>query len=85
MSWKESVSKYHDYLKQAMEPYRGQEFEKKAITKILLEKFPELERTSSMIYPSDHSINHSNEGACRCALSEYAIFERLGWGKYRVL
>ena len=85
MSWQDEAIKYHDYLERAMKPHQGNVLEKKTIIKILLAKFPELTEKSAWILPSDHCINHTNKGPCNCSMTSRAIFERVGFGKYRVL
>ena len=85
MGFQEEAIKYHDYLEQAMKPYVGEFLKKKAIIKILLAKFPELKEKSTWVLSSDHCINHTNKAACTCSMKDNAIFERVGYGKYRVL
>lgn len=36
------------------------------------------------VYPSDHRINLTNEGACDCAMTDRALFERIRRGEFRV-
>ena len=36
------------------------------------------------VIAADHCRNHTNSGACQCAQTENAIFERLGRNRYRV-
>jgi hypothetical protein len=47
---------------------------RREIIKLLLQRFPELNKMEDWLYPSDHCKNHMNEGACYCAETEKAIF-----------
>lgn len=84
MSWTEEATKYHERLAVAMRPHADETLSNEKITKILMKKYPELREKSDWILPSDHCINHTNKGACQCSMSEKAIFERVGVGKYLV-
>lgn len=85
MSFTKVVSDYHDSLVRALLPLRGQEVTPAAVRAALVDALPELEAKQKWVMPSDHCRNHSNKGACRCALTDEALFERLGRGRYRVL
>jgi hypothetical protein len=47
---------------------------RREIIKLLLQRFPELNKMEDWLYPSDHCKNHMNEGACYCAETEKGIF-----------
>ena len=79
------VSKYHKKLSEAMSPHRGKVLMNPEIRKILFTSYPELKIKEEWILPSDHCRNHTNKGACYCSMSDKAIFDRIGWGKYLVL
>jgi len=82
--WEKLASQFHDKLKEAMVLYKNNIFKTAGIKKII-QNVPEFKGKEQWIYPSDHCINHTNKGACYCALTNKAIFERKGWGEYRVL
>ena len=82
--WTDVTSKYHDMFLRAMMPYRNEVLERSQIIKII-ESVPALKDYVQFVYPSDHCINHTNKGACTCALTGKAIFERIGRAKYKVL
>ncbi|MBN1364562.1 MAG: hypothetical protein JW976_07145 [Syntrophaceae bacterium] len=81
--WREKAAKYHNDLKQTMIRYRGKILQTSHIREII-EQHPVLAKDSQFVYPSDHCINHTNKGACYCALTEEAIFEQIRHGIYRV-
>ena len=85
MSWTVFATKYHNQFADAMMAYEGHVLTTKEIVKILLQKFPDLHKMEAWLQPPDHCNNHTNKGACKCAKTEYAIFEQLGRGKFRVL
>ena len=85
MGFTEEVSKYHKKLSDAMVPYKGQIVTNQKIRKISRSFDPELKAKEDWIFPSDHCRNHTCKGACYCSLSEEAIFDKIGWGKYLVL
>jgi hypothetical protein len=82
--WEKFASKFHDKLKEVMIPYKNKVFQTARIKEII-ETVHDFRGWEQWIYPSDHCINHTNKGACYCALTEDAIFERIARGKYRVL
>ena len=82
--WEKLASKFHNDLKMAMVPYKKMVLEKARIDKII-EKTPSLKENAQWIFPSDHCKNHTNKGACNCAITTQAIFERISRGKYKVL
>ena len=83
--WTKTVSKFHNDLKLAMEPYQGRQLRTNEIAKIVLET-PILAHDAQFIFPSDHCINHKNKGACVCALygEGEPIFELIRRGLYLV-
>lgn len=85
MAYSDEVSKYHKILAAAMAPYKGQHLSNQEIKKILLKSYPELESKPNWIFPSDHCRNHTCKGACYCTMTDKAIFNRIGYGKYVVL
>ncbi len=84
MGWRDFAGTFHDYIVEAMTNHKGEILQKGEITKVLIGKFPKLESKEEWILPSDHCINHTNKGACHCAETKKAIFERIGYGKYKV-
>lgn len=83
-SWRKFGSKFHDELMNAMRPYQNKTLETSRIRRII-ESVPVFKGSEQWIQPSDHCINHTNKGACCCALTERAIFEQIRRGLYRVL
>ena len=79
------ATKFHKQLEQALLPLKNLIVGPAQVRKVLAEKFPAREKDIDWILPSDHCVNHTNKGACECARSEAALFERVGHGKYRVL
>jgi len=84
LGWEKFASKFHDKFKEIMEPYRNKVLET-AVIRSIVEKVPEFSGQEDWIYPSDHCINHSNKGACYCAETDGAIFQRIARGRYKVL
>ena len=85
MGFSDEVSKYHKKLLESMIPHRGQVLTNPEIRRILITKYPELEAKDDWILPSDHCRNHTCKGACYCSMSDKAIFNREGRGRYKVL
>ena len=81
--FRETSAKFHDGLKQAMASRSGETLRTSQIKK-MVENVPNLAEHAQWIYPSDHCINHKNEGACYCAGTDKAIFEQIRHGIYRV-
>jgi hypothetical protein len=79
------ATKFHKQIEQSIAPLKDLVVGPAQIRKVLVEKFPSVEKDIDWILPSDHCVNHTNKGACECAMSETALFERVGHGKYRVL
>lgn len=78
------ASKFHDKLEEVMRPYKNQVLQTARI-KNIIETVHDFRGQEQWIYPSDHCNNHTNKGACYCALTEDAIFEKIARGQYRVL
>jgi hypothetical protein len=81
--WTVFVSKFHDDLRLTMTPYQNRQLRTAEIAEIV-RSIPHLAPNSDFIQPSDHCFNHSNDGACGCALTERAIFEQVRRGLYYV-
>ncbi|MDQ5909957.1 MAG: hypothetical protein QG599_2052 [Pseudomonadota bacterium] len=83
--WTKTVSRFHNDLKVAMEPYQGRQLRTHEIAKITFNT-PNLTHDSQFIYPSDHCINHTNKGSCFCVLHGEGepIFEKIKRGLYLV-
>ncbi len=79
------VSEYHDRIVEAVTSLRGRELSQGEILKAYVDAFPDREADIKWIQGSDHSRNHTNLGPCFCSETAKAIFERIGYGKYRVL
>ena len=84
LGWEKLATKFHDDLKIAMVPYKKMILEKARIDKII-DETPSLKENAQWVLPSDHCVNHINKGACFCAITTQAIFERISRGKYKVL
>ena len=84
LGWEKFATEFHDRLEEVMIPYKNDVLKTSEI-KTIIEKVPEFHGKEQWIYPSDHCSNHTNKGACRCALTEDAIFKRMKRGLYRVL
>ena len=78
------TSKFHDQLKVTMIPYENNVL-KTAEIKNIIESVPTFKGEDQWIYPSDHCINHTNKGACYCAMTKNALFFQIARGQYRVL
>lgn len=81
--WTAFATRLHDDLKQAMRPYQGRELTTSKIANIV-KSILSLAQNAQFIQPSDHCSNHTNKGACTCALTDRAIFDRLRRGLYYV-
>jgi hypothetical protein len=82
-TWRETMTKYHNNLKHAVMHHSGEVLKTSQIKKII-EGDPSLAADAQFVFPSDHCINHTNKGACYCAMTEEAIFEKIRHGMYRV-
>lgn len=81
--WKKTSAKFHDDLKQAMKAYRGRELKTSEINDIIKNN-QTLSSNAQFIQPPDHCSNHTNKGACYCAMTEQAIFKKIRHGVYLV-
>jgi hypothetical protein len=79
------VTELHNRLAQVIGPMRGREVKTADVKAAWIAAFPELSHQEQWIMLSDHCSNRSNKGACLCAESELALFERIEEGLYRVL
>ena len=82
-TWRETMTKYHNNLKNAVMRHSGEVLKTSQIKKII-EGDPSLAADAQFVFPSDHCIDHTNKGACYCAMTEEAIFEKVKHGVYRV-
>lgn len=64
---------------------RGKTVKKSTVDAACKSAFPALASDTKWIILSDHCINRTNKGACKCAKTELALFERVARGEYRVL
>ncbi len=85
MSYSRTANQYHNELTRAMQPLRGRCITPPKVREVLITKFPKLAKVQDWVRPSDHCCNHSNRGACGCANTKDALFERVKRGHYRVL
>ena len=81
--WRNKTTAYHDALDTLFANYRGQMMKTSEIRDII-KADQRLAPNAQFIYPSDHCLNHTNRGACHCALTMRAIFERVRQGLYCV-
>lgn len=79
----EAFVKYHEELKSLMVNHKNKILTTPEINRLFKSVYPELD--ISFMQPADHCINKTNNGACRCSMTEKAIFEYLERKKYRVL
>jgi hypothetical protein len=77
-------SKFHNKLKEVMVPYKNKILQTARFIKII-EQVHDFRGQEQWIYPSDHCRNHTNKGACYCAETDAALFEKIARGQYRVL
>lgn len=79
----ENLSKrIHENLRKVFESNKGKEFSAAAIRKLYEAKYksPDV----MWVQASDHAVNMTNKGACWCAKTDEAIFERIKHGLYKV-
>jgi hypothetical protein len=81
--WTTIASRFHDDLKRAMIPYKGKQLKTAEINNILKD-VPGLAQNVRLIQPPDHCRNVKNFGACTCAHTDKAIFEKLQKGLFYV-
>ena len=79
------VSPYLNRITHAVAQLCGREITQAEILKAYAVAYPERRDDLQWIMGSDHSRNHTNNGACECAKTALALFERVDRGKYRVL
>lgn len=84
-SFTTTVSKRHNRLAAVVGSMRGKIVKKAIIDAAWKSAFPASQNETQWIILSDHCINHTNKGACKCAKTELALFERVARGKYLVL
>jgi len=84
IGWEKFASKFHDKFKEEMTHYKNKVL-RTAEIKEIIENTNDFRGNEKWIQASDHCKNHTNKGACYCAETEEALFERIGWGQYRVL
>jgi hypothetical protein len=77
------VTKWHQPLRAAMIPHAGQTMGTRQIN-VVINSIPGIGNEAQFVQPSDHCTNHTNAGACQCAMTDGAIFERLGHASYLV-
>jgi hypothetical protein len=85
MSFTTVVSQYHDDLARTVPKLRGRQVTQREVRAAFIARFPNLADRQDWIQPSDHCRNRTNKGACRCAKTQDALFERVEWNRYRVL
>ena len=71
----------HDRFVDQFKSRAGEVLERRRIIDIVQAAYPNLKRSSIM--PSDHD-NVGNEGECGCRKFNHHVFERVGYGIYKV-
>ena len=71
----------HDRFVKLFRSRSGQKLERKKIIDIVQAAYPNLERSSIM--PSDHD-DKGNKGECGCRKFNDHVFQRVGYGIYKV-
>jgi hypothetical protein len=74
--------KYHDELKKIIPRYKGNILQTFEINQMFQEAYPQCD--IQFMQPSDHCVNKTNKGACKCSMTEKALFEYIERGEYRV-
>jgi hypothetical protein len=74
--------KYHDELKKVILEHKGDILQTSEIKHKFEEAYPDCD--IRFMQPSDHCINKTNNGPCKCSMTEEALFEFIEWGKYKV-
>lgn len=77
-----SFARHHDELQALMQRHAGEILTSAQIKSLFSKAYPALK--VDWVSPSDHCGNHTCKGACHCALTEGAIFTRVGHGTYEV-
>jgi len=70
-------------LERAIAGYRGRLLRASEVADIV-GSISGIGKDAQFVYPSDHCVNHTNEGACDCAMTGRVLFERVRRGVYRV-
>ena len=83
MSGWTAADKFHDNLKEAMQPYQGKQLKTAEINKIL-QGAAGTSQHARVIQPLDHCKNEKKFGACSCAQTDKAIFEHVHRGVFLV-
>src|SRR5262245_11952785 len=78
-----TVTCLHDRLAQAMAPLAGEEVTQAQVQNAYAEAYPDA-ADRQWVQAPDHCIDHTCQGACECAQTRAALFERLGHNRYRV-
>jgi hypothetical protein len=81
--WTMTSSRFHDELKKAMLPYQGKQLTSAEINNIL-KSVSGLAQSAKFIQSTDHCRNVKNFGACTCANTDKAIFDKLQRGLFYV-
>jgi hypothetical protein len=81
--WRDVASRYHEDLRRAVANRKGEVLKTSEVAAIVRE-VPSIGKAAQFVYPSDHCVNHTNEGACSCAMTDRALFERVRRGEFRV-
>ena len=71
----------HEMIADAVRGYRGETLTTIEIKNIVLRAYPRFSEGS--LLPNDHA--DGNKNPCWCATTKDRIFDRIEWGKYRVL
>jgi hypothetical protein len=82
--WRSVSEKYHEELRRVMAP-RKNEIMRTAQIAAIIRQTPGMVKDAQFIYPSDHCVNHTNAGACFCAMTDRAIFKQISRGIYLIL
>jgi hypothetical protein len=75
-------SKDHDRFARLFKPRSGETLATATIKEIVQRDSPEMQ--SGSIIPSDHD-DFPNKGECDCRRDKRHLFERVGYGLYKVL
>jgi hypothetical protein len=80
-----TVSKHHDRLARAVASLVGRIISAADVKAAYAAAFPDRPDDVQFVLASDHCSNQTNKGACECAKTARAVFERVGRGRYRAL
>jgi hypothetical protein len=81
MDFTSRMTQYHNDLASIMRPFQGQVLTTADITQRVQQALGR--EVAQWVQPSDHCINHTPEGACECAGTDRAVFERIERGRYQ--